>query len=90
MTADTDGSGSIEITDPIIVFDYLFVTGVAPGCLASANSNRQLGVNISSGIYILNFLFLGGPEPPAPFPDCGRSSFEGDVALGCKTPHDCP
>ncbi|MGQ9590347.1 MAG: dockerin type I repeat-containing protein [Planctomycetota bacterium] len=33
------------------------------------DANADGGINITDGIYVLNFLFLGGPEPP-----CGEAS----------------
>ncbi len=38
---------------------------------------------------IFNFLFLGGPAPVVPFPDCGTSDLEADEELGCETPPNC-
>ncbi|MEM7262784.1 MAG: LamG-like jellyroll fold domain-containing protein [Planctomycetota bacterium] len=36
-------------------------------------------INITDGIFVLNFLFLGGGDPPAPYPDCGTVE-DGDCA----------
>ena len=47
---DTNGDGSIDITDPT---------------------------------FLLSHLFLGGPEPVAPFAGCGTSELETDEELGC-------
>jgi hypothetical protein len=55
-----------------------------PDCENASNCQRALFVrgdpddngqlNITDGIYILNYLFLGGEKPPAPFPECGVDS----------------
>jgi hypothetical protein len=43
---------------------------------------------ITDAIYILNFLFLGGPAPLPPFPECGIDpTVDG---LGCASFAACP
>ncbi len=43
-------------------------------------ANGDGRVDISDGIYLFNYLFLGGPEPAAPFPECGEEEPDG---VGC-------
>jgi len=53
---------------------------------------QQGGVNITDGIYILNYLFQGGPAPPAPGPDeCGPDPTSREPAgdLGCDLYDKC-
>jgi hypothetical protein len=71
IRGDATGEGAIDISDGILVFNYLFLGGRPPGCLQAADANASENVDISDGIYVLNYLFMGGPEPPAPFPGCG-------------------
>ena len=40
------------------------------------------GVEVSDAIYVINFLFAGGPQPVAPFPDCGVGGTREQI-LGC-------
>ena len=40
--------------------------GRAPPCDDAADANDTGEVDLSDPIFGLNFLFLGGPEPPAP------------------------
>ena len=40
---------------------------------------------VNDAIYGLNFCFLGGRPPPAPYPDCGPCT-PLDVITGCETP----
>ncbi len=86
---DTDGNGQILLNDSILIFAWLFQGGAEPSCVAAADASKQGQVNLTSGIYGLNFLFTGGLAPPAPFPDCGKSDDPGDLALGCAEEH-CP
>ncbi len=46
--------------------DLLFQGGGPPPGpkFIRGNSNADTGINITDGIFILNFLFLGGPAPP--------------------------
>jgi hypothetical protein len=50
------------------------------------DSDANGNVNITDGIYVLNFLFLGGPAPPEPYPGCGVDPDE-DAAVDCAAPH---
>ncbi len=70
---DTDGNGSVELTDAILVLDYLFQGSGAPGCLETADSDDNGKVDISDAIRLLGWLFLGGEPLPAPgAQECGR------------------
>ena len=55
--------------------------------MASFNADGNV-VGLTDGLYILNWAFNGGAEPPAPFPACGPDA-AGVMALGCDTP-SCP
>ena len=44
------------------------------------------GFNITDPIIILTHLFLGGPQPLAPYPECGPGALAEDEELGCETP----
>ena len=59
--ADNDGDGKIDCEDPDCA--------QAPNCQVGTlfrrgDANADGGINITDGIFILNYLFLGGPEPP--------------------------
>jgi hypothetical protein len=46
---------------------------------------------LTEAVFLFNHLFLGGPEPVPPFPGCGSSDVDSDVALGCETATtNCP
>ena len=89
VRGDVDSSGSVELTDGVFLFNFLFIGGPGPSCRAAADASQQGNVNLSSGVYILNFLFLGGPPPLAPYPDCGTNSVESDSILGCVSFPPC-
>ncbi len=41
-----------------------------PTCLAACDANGDGDVNIDDAMFNLNYTFIGGPPPPAPFPGC--------------------
>ena len=48
---------------------------------AAADADDNGNVDLSDAIRILNFLFLGGPEPPVPGPAaCGPDSADDNLA----------
>jgi hypothetical protein len=70
LRGDVDQNGPIQITDALVVFDFLFSGAGEPRCLAAADSNGDGFVDVSDGIYLLEFLFSGGSAPPSPYPEC--------------------
>ncbi|MCH2366184.1 MAG: hypothetical protein MK554_03045, partial [Planctomycetes bacterium] len=68
-------------------------TGVpAPACVAACDADGDGAVNgqLTDALYVLNFSFLGGVAPPAPFPGCGTAASPSDEELGCvETVKDC-
>ncbi len=45
--------------------------------------------NISDPVYLLSHLFLGGPPPVAPFPECGPGTLPGDAAMCAISSASC-
>jgi len=83
LRGDSNGDGTIGLSDAVHALNYLFLGGELPGCLSAADTNADGDVDISDATYTLSFLFLGGPELPAPT-SCGNSDSESDQALGCE------
>ena len=46
------------------------------------NVNGDKTADLSDPVALLGFLFLGGPPPVTPFPDCGP--LPGDETLDCE------
>jgi len=55
----------------------------------AADADNNGAIQLTDGIFILNFLFLGGEAPPAPGLDCGEDTDDPDDALGCETFDSC-
>jgi len=88
IRADADGSGRLDITDPIFLLNHLFLGGSAPTCLDAGDANDDEKLDISDAVYSLSFQFLGGPAPGSPFPGCGTE--EPAVGLECQSYAGCP
>lgn len=93
VRGDVNGSGVLEITDPISDLTFQFLGqgegGFTPVCLDAHDFNDDGAVNISDPIANLSFQFLGTapPEPPGaeacgvdPTPDSAEAGGE----LGCE------
>jgi hypothetical protein len=84
---DCSVDGNMDISDPIRLIYFLFLSGSAISCAEACDSNDDNSLDISDGIYSLNFLFLGGTAPPLPFGACGPDPTGGN--LGCQR-SGCP
>ncbi len=75
IRGDADGSTVINLTDPIALLFYLFAgerTFVPCADAADFDDNGLLG--ITDSLLALDYLFRGGPQPAAPFPELGRDT----------------
>lgn len=76
----------LDVSDPVTVLLHLFAGRAIP-CLEAAGSDGGGEVDVSDGVYLLAFLFLGGPPPAAPHPECGPGS--GPAGLACEGLRQC-
>jgi len=72
IRGDVNNSGSIDLSDAILLLGYQFSGGAAPTCLDSADLNDNGAIDLSDPIYMLSYSFSAGPPPAAPFPACGE------------------
>lgn len=82
-----NSSGTISISDVVIILGFLFSQGSLQ-CLDAADVNDDGAINLFDPIYLLDYYYLGGPLPPAPYFSCGP-----DVtldSLGCVSFPLCP
>ena len=88
IRGDADSNGTLDITDALRIFGFLFLGGAEPDCLSAYNIDGDATVSISDGIYALRYLFEGqSPPPAAPFPECGISTIDTDP--GCDSYTAC-
>jgi len=72
----------------VLVAGTLFTGTATLSCLKAGDANDSGVLDLSDGVYLLAYLFLGGPAPPAPFPDCGTDPT--DDELDCASYEGCP
>jgi hypothetical protein len=71
---DHDGSGIVDITDPLNLLSFLFLGLTPPICLDASDGDNSSAVDISDALNVLGFLFLGSFPLNATLPgpiDCG-------------------
>ncbi len=89
LRGDVDNDGRVEINDPILVLNWLFLGGVEPFCQDAADAEDSGDSSIGDAIYLLNYLFLGGEEPVNPGPRaCGPDS-TADLSPFCPNSPFC-
>ena len=92
IRGDCDGNGTVggSPTEAIVLLDFAFRGGDAPGCLAACDAEANGSLGITDALRILRHSFLGIGEPDAPFPECVTSDLPSDEELGCDVPIVCP
>lgn len=81
LRGDVDRTGTLEITDAIVLLEFLFSAGAPPQCADAADANDSGSIDVADVISILSFLFSGGAVLPYPYPSVGLDPT--DDALGC-------
>ncbi|MEM7262871.1 MAG: Ig-like domain-containing protein [Planctomycetota bacterium] len=88
VRGDCDGNGSLDVTDAIVTLQALF-NGGAASCWDACDFNDDGQASVVDPIGLLAYIFTGGLEPTAPFPDCGPDPTTD--ALSCEGPVSaCP
>jgi len=81
---DVDGSGVLDLSDPIFSLTFQFMGGSKPGCMDAADADDSGTVDLSDPIFSLTFQFMGGTPPPAPGPTtCGPDPTTVDQYVEC-------
>lgn len=75
---DSNGNGSVDISDALHLLSFLFTGGASPPCRATADTNSSGILDLSDAVTILTYLFLGGVELE-PLSDSERAA--------CAAPH---
>jgi hypothetical protein len=73
VRGDASEDGALSLTDAVRILGGLFL-GQGLGCEAAADADGDGGVTLTDAVRVLAHLFQGGPQPPAPYPDCGAGS----------------
>ncbi|MFP6632453.1 MAG: hypothetical protein VCD16_07435, partial [Planctomycetota bacterium] len=85
LRGDPNGDLTIDISDSMGIFSWLFTGGMEPPCLEAADTNSSGDVDLSDGVYLLQWLFAAGNDPLAPFPNCAQA----EATISCDR-STCP
>lgn len=81
IRGDTDGNGSIDLSDPVSLLGLLFLGREGAGCADAADADDSGALDLADAVYVLQFLFRGG-RPPLPASECGPDPSED--SLDCR------
>ncbi|MDE0960004.1 MAG: hypothetical protein OSB09_04420 [Planctomycetota bacterium] len=88
IRGDADGVEGVHLADAILLIARVFGEVAIPYCQEAADANSDGLQDISDGLYLLMYLFMGGEAPSIPFPTCGISA--SDAAFTCDLHPACP
>lgn len=84
IRGDPNGSGALDLADPIYTLDRLFQAGPVI-CRDAMDANADGAIDLADVLYLLDAINGFGPLPTAPFPDCGAIP----GPLGCDESGAC-
>lgn len=88
IRGDVNQDGNVDITDPILGLQYLFLGVEVGDCLISLDTDASDFIDITDNIWTLVHLFQGLAPPRAPYPDCGFAE-PGEInGLDCAGGHE--
>ena len=88
LRGDATDNGVLDIADPIVALLRTFGI-IPPGTCDDVEDIDDNGVlDMADGVYLLTWMFAGGPVPPEPFAACGLDP-SADT-LGCESRAQCP
>jgi hypothetical protein len=87
---DVDADKETNLTDAIVLIDYLFLGGARPPCDDAADVDDNGAHELTDAVYLIGSLFLGEARPPAPTfsGPCGPDGTAD--GLGCRSFPGCP
>jgi hypothetical protein len=86
---DANGDDRFDMSDPINILGCLFLGTDCAKCQDALDANDDGQTNIADPTYLLNWRFLSGRPPPAPFAICGIDDTP-DQLDECETFSTCP
>ena len=83
VRGDCNGDVIVDIADGIFLLNQLFQNGPPSNCNEACDANDDGMADQSDAVYVFGYRFLDGPEPPAPFPDCGLEPLQDCDSSNC-------
>ena len=87
VRGDANGDGTVDLSDAIHSWGYLFTGSAELLCLKAADANDDGELDISDGLRTLGYLFQGEGPLSEPFPTCGFDPTADD--LTCESYPPC-
>ena len=85
---DVNIDSSVDVSDALGIFNWLFLGGAGTPCENAADSNKDLSIDLTDGVHILSYLFMGGSPPAPPGPEeCGVDPDEN--SFSCESYDAC-
>ena len=83
--------GAVDIADPIRLLGILHIPGTLPSfCLRACEANDVGNLDLGDVIYMLSYLYTGGPAFPEPFLACGQDPTPTGTTFTCLSYWTCP
>jgi hypothetical protein len=70
VRGDADDDRRLDINDPVVTLLALF-SGMGVNCGQALDATDDGRIDLADALFVLEHLFLGGPPPPAPYPEPG-------------------
>lgn len=79
IRGDANFDGVVNISDPVAIASMImaWTVGEIP-CMDSADADDSGSVGFGDVWFLLEFMFNGGKNPPAPFPEAGNDPTNND------------
>ena len=81
VRGDANADATLNIADGVWMLNDLFQGGLHTDCDSANDANSDGSYDASDAVFVFNHQFLNGPQPAAPYPDCGFAAEQ--------APEDC-
>lgn len=79
---DSNGDGRVDVSDAVNTLHALFIESRPIACRDAVDANDDGRLDMTDAIFTLSFMFLGGEEPPPPFPGRGLDPTPDGLSCG--------
>lgn len=87
LRGDCDLAGTVNVVDVVQLVLTVSNQTPLPSCVAACDGNGDGVLDVADASFLLSYIFVGGPAPPGPFPECEYHVFTG---ADCQMASGCP